>query len=213
MTRRTILIAVMAACAVAVLAGVLFWLLTDDPPRAAVVRAERTSAIYAPIDSRTRDSAPLTVAELFGAAELTSGEVTLARGGTEELRDCAEAVWGDAVTAAAGGCTQVLRARYGTADGAVSGQFTVFNMPDAASADRLVTALSARDGGFVRLARGVPDGFDATRSQANARALGHYVTVGWVGPVGPGPRVDLTRHQLALDGVNRAFAARVVDAS
>lgn len=82
------------------------------------------------------------------------------------------------------GCTQALRARYETEDGAVSGQFLIFNLADSAAADRLVAALGS--GGFVRPAPGTPEGFDGSRSWAQARALGHYATVSWVAPVAEG---------------------------
>ncbi|MCG5212475.1 hypothetical protein [Streptosporangium sp. KLBMP 9127] len=192
-------------------ATAVVWLTAGDPPRAAAFRGERTSAVYAPIATRVLDPEPLTVQEVFAASTVTSGRVTLARQGTEALTDCVEAVWGTAATEAVKGCNQVMRARYGTPDGKVSGQFTVFNLPDAAAADRLVAALEPA-GGFVRLAADQPPDFDGTRSRAQARALGHYVTVGWVAPVGGKGNVDLTYHQVALDTVGRAVNQRVVDA-
>jgi len=133
------------------------------------------------------------------------------RGAGSLSGDCAAAVWGSAADALAG-CTQVLRAVYASEDGAISGQFLVFNMPDAKAADALVEALDpAAERGFVRVAPEQPASFDAPRSWAQARALGHFVTLTWVGPVGD-ERPDLTGAQLALDGLGRALHQRVIDA-
>ncbi|GHH62138.1 hypothetical protein GCM10017673_00620 [Streptosporangium violaceochromogenes] len=176
-------------------------------PRPAVLHRETGTAHYAPIATRAADPDPLTVAEIFPTGSVTAGAAELARQETESLTDCAPALWGGAEAAAAG-CTQALRARYATGDGRVHGQFVIFNLADAASADRLVTAFG--DGGFVRPAPGTPDAFDGSRSWAQARALGHYVTVSWVGPVGGRDRVDLTYPQLAVDGLSLVIQRRLV---
>jgi hypothetical protein len=114
--------------------------------------------------------------------------------------------------AALAGCDQALTGVYGTAGGEIAGQFQVFNLPDGAKADALVTALNHHSDGFVRLGPGQPGSFDAIRSWAQVRALGHFVTVSWVGPVGD-ERVDLTGAQVALDGIGRVLQKRVVGAS
>ncbi|GAA3082966.1 hypothetical protein [Streptosporangium carneum] len=178
-----------------------------ENPRPATFRAEPTTAHYAPIASRAVDPAPLTVAEMFPRGSVTAGGVTLAGQGTEALTDCASAVWGSAEQAVAG-CTQALRARYATGDGKVLGQFVIFNLPDSAAADKLVTALG--DGGFVRPAPGTPENFDGSRGWAQARALGHYVTVSWVGPVRDGGATDLTYPQLAVDSPSLLIQRRLV---
>ncbi|MET9069973.1 hypothetical protein [Streptosporangium sandarakinum] len=203
--------AAVAVPVVAAGAAAFLWLRGGDLPRPATLRSETTSAIYAPIATRAADPAPLTVGEVFPAGSVAAGGATLARQGTETLTDCAAAVWGGAEEAVAG-CGQALRARYASADGRVFGQFVIFNLADAAAADRLVRAFSGpRDGGggFVRLAPEAPDGFGAARSWAQVRALGHYVTVSWVGPVGGGGRVDLTYPQVALDSLSLAVQRRL----
>ncbi|WP_285779865.1 hypothetical protein [Microtetraspora sp. NBRC 13810] len=208
---RARLIAAAGVC-VLLAGGAGFFLLREgDPLRPAVFGAERTSALYSPIDSRTRDPEPLTVQELFASAELGTGSAGLVRQATETLTDCAEAVWGDGVIEAVRGCSQALRARYESADGKVAAQFLIFNLPDGAAADRLLTALAS--GGFVRPAPDLPGGFDPARSRAQGRALGHYVTVAWVGPVGGRGRTDLTAQQLALDTLTRPLQQRVIDAT
>ncbi|GAA4226415.1 hypothetical protein FHR32_005900 [Streptosporangium album] len=198
-----------AAVLVVVIAGAAFLLLggDGDAPRPAAFRSEPTTAHYAPIATRAADPEPLTEAEMFPGGSVTSGQTTLASKETETITDCASVVWGSAEDAVTG-CTQVLRARYASPDDRVSGQFLIFNLADSAAADRLVTAL--RDGGFVRPAPGTPAGFDASRSWAQARALGHYVTVSWVAPVGRASRVDLTYPQVAVDSLSLVIQRRLL---
>jgi hypothetical protein len=142
-----------------------------------------------------------------GAESLVVSPVTLTIQGTEALTDCVQAVWGSAEDAVAG-CTQVLRAHYATPDGQISGQFLIFNLADSTAADKLVAAFGS--GGFVRLAPGMPAGFDGSHSWAQARALGHYVTLSWVGPAVPGSQVDLTASQVAVDGLSLVIQRRLV---
>ncbi|MEU8199690.1 hypothetical protein [Streptosporangium sp. NPDC049046] len=220
--RKWIIIVVLAGVAGV---GAFLWLGDEPAPRAAVLRAEPGTAHYAPIATRDLDPQPLTVAEMFPAPSVSAGTTKLALKATETLADCAEAVWGSAQDAL-GGCTQVLRARYETEDGAVSGQFLIFNLADSAAADRLVAALKGDGGdGFVRPAPDTPDGFDGSRSWAQVRGLGHYVTVSWVAPVAGGStaragageggeggegRVDLTYPQVAMDGLGLVIQRRLV---
>lgn len=194
-------------------AGAWWWLRDGTQATAGTYRMERSTAIYAPIANRKADPRPLTEQEILGpdTERLTANDTVLVRRAASLSGDCAAAVWGSAADALAG-CTQVLRAVYASEDGAISGQFLVFNMPDAKAADALVEALDpAAERGFVRVAPEQPASFDATRSWAQARALGHFVTLTWVGPVGD-ERPDLTGAQLALDGLGRALHQRVIDA-
>ena len=94
----------------------------------------------------------------------------------------------------------MLRARYETPDGRISGQFLIFNLADSAGRRQRSWPPSA-SGGFVRLAPGTPAGFDGARSRAQARALGHYVTLSWVGPVAPGKTGGPDLPQVAVDGL------------
>ncbi|WP_336209184.1 hypothetical protein [Nonomuraea sp. LPB2021202275-12-8] len=192
---RLVVALVVAALAVAAVGA---WLWPGrDLPRPAALRAEPTSALYALVDSRQADAAPLTTAELFTPATQTLGALT--RDAVEEFTDCDDALWG----ASAPGCTQALRATYTGA--AIAGQFVIFNLPDGRTADALVTAL--RKDGFVRQA--VP--FDAARSRAEVRALGHFVTVSWAGSVAGG--ADLVQPLIALDALGHAVQARVLAAT
>jgi len=193
--------------------GAWLWLRGEPGVTAAGYLGERSTAIYAPIATRARDARPLTQEEVLGpnTATLESGGTVLVRRAASLSGDCAAVVWGAAADALSG-CTQVLRAVYASRDGAVSGQFLMFNMPDSVAADALVAALEpARGLGFVRLAPEQPESFDAARSWAQARALGHYVTLSWVGPVGD-ERPDLTGARVALDGLGLAVQRRVIEA-
>ncbi|GAA4922311.1 hypothetical protein HD597_006423 [Nonomuraea thailandensis] len=167
-----------------------------EQPRPATFHAEPTSAFYAAIDTRQNDAAPLTLQEVFTADGKTLGKMSLAA--TREFTDCDEALWG--VTAS--GCTQALQATY--EGGSMSGQFVIFNLADGRAADALVAAL--RKNGFVR--QGIA--FEATGSRAQARAMGHYVTVSWVG--GTASAQDLVTTLVALDGLGRVVQGRIIAA-
>ncbi|WP_449064159.1 hypothetical protein [Planomonospora algeriensis] len=199
----------LAAAAVVVAAGTAsWWLLREEAGvRPATFRSELNTAHYAPIATRALDPEPLTAAEVFPAGQVASGGITLTGGRPESLADCASAVWGSAEAAVAG-CTQALRAGYTSADGRIAGQFLIFNLADSAAADRLVAAFG-RDG-FVRPAPGLSEAFDGARGWAQARALGHYVTVSWVAPRREGAAADLTHPQLAVDGLGFAVQRRLV---
>ena len=206
---------IVACAAVVVLAGgaTAFLKLHDEEgPRPGVYRGERTSAMYAPIATRRLDPAPLTEQEVFGpgGGSLTAAGVTLARRSVTVSADCSTAVWGSGPVAAVAGCTQVLRGVYAT--GGISGQFQIFNLPDGDAANGLVAALDHNGTGFLKLAPDQPESFDAGRSWAQVRALGHYVTVSWAGPVGD-ERVDPTGAVLALDGLGGVVQGRVIAAS
>jgi hypothetical protein len=210
---RTWIVVTAIAAALAGGGGALLFLRGHDGPRPGTYRGERTSAFYAPIGTRALDPRPLTQQEVFGpgTASLAAAGVTLVRRSVTVVSDCAAAVWGSGPRAAVAGCSQALRAVYVSAAGDVSGQFQIFNLPDGKAADTLVTALNHKGDGFVRLGPGQPGSFDAARSRAQVRALGHYVTVSWVGPAGD-ERADLTGAQIALDGLGRVVQGRVVGA-
>ncbi|WP_203983550.1 hypothetical protein [Sphaerisporangium rufum] len=205
-----------AAVAALAVAGVVTFAVTrpEQGPRPAVFRGERTSALYAPIDDRSADPRPPTGAEVFGQADtVAAAGVTMRRGQVSASADCAGALWGERTAAAAAGCAQVVRAAFTAVGGGISGQYAVFDMPDGAAADRLVDALDPKGGdGFLRPAPGQPPSFDAAHSRAAARALGHFVVVNWVGPVGDEGRADLTYPQLALERLGAFAQNRVLAA-
>ncbi|MEQ4716218.1 hypothetical protein [Nonomuraea sp. B19D2] len=195
MSRRVVIAVVLVSVAVIAVGGWLW--LRRDAPRPASLRAEPTSAFYAAIDTRQNDAAPLTLNEVFTPATRTLGTMRL--DSTRQVTDCDEVLWGVSAT----GCTQALQATY--KGSTVSGQFLIFNVSDGRAADALVSALG-KDG-FVR-----QDGvFEAARSRAQARAMGHYVTVSWVG--GTAPDQDLVTALVALDGLGRVVQSRIVAAT
>ncbi|MCK2220914.1 hypothetical protein MF672_044975 [Actinomadura sp. ATCC 31491] len=193
---RRLVISVVAANVLVI--AVIGWLwLRRDEPRPGSYHGEPTSAFYAAIDTRAQDGSPLTPQEVFTAANQTVG--TMRREATKEVADCDEILWG----ATAAGCTQALQATYRS--GTTAGQFVIFNMSDGRAADALVAALG-RDG-FVR--QDVL--FDAATSRAQARALGHYVTVSWAG--GTAHEQELVAALVALDGLGHVVQSRVVAAT
>ncbi|TMR21217.1 hypothetical protein ETD86_16130 [Nonomuraea turkmeniaca] len=195
MSRRVVISVVVANVVVIAAVGWL-WLRRDDP-RPAAFHGESTSAFYAAIDTRQNDSKPLTTQEVFTPAAQTLGTMRL--DSTQEFTDCDEALWG----ASAMGCTQALQGTY--KGSTVAGQFVIFNLSDGRAADALVAAL--RKDGFVR--QGIL--FEAAGSRAQARAMGHYVTVSWVG--GPAPAQELVAALVALDGLGRVAQGRIVAAT
>jgi hypothetical protein len=196
MSRRVLLS--VAALVLVVGLGVAGWLwFGAETPRPSALRAESTSAFYAAIDSRQSDAAPLTPDEVFPASSETLG--TLKRVAADAFTDCSELLVG----ASAEGCTQALRATY--KGGSLAGQFVIFNLADGKAADALVAAL--RQDAFVR--QDIP--FDVKGSSAQVRAMGHYVTVSWVG--GKASAQDLVTALIALDGLGRVVQDRIVAAT
>jgi hypothetical protein len=199
------LLVIAAVIVVAAAVGVGGWLwLGREQPRPATFHAEPTSAFYTAIDTRQNDAAPLTLQEVFTQDGKTLGKMSLVA--TREFTDCDEALWG----ATAPGCTQALQATY--QGGAMAGQFVIFNLGDGRAADALVAAL--RKDGFVRQ----DIAFEATGSRAQARAMGHYVTVSWVGGTAPAqelvtaPAQELVTALVALDGLGRVVQGRIIAA-
>ncbi|MEU6710904.1 hypothetical protein ABZ897_05425 [Nonomuraea sp. NPDC046802] len=195
MSRRVVIPVVIATALIVAVAGWM-WLRRDNP-RPASFHAESTSAFYASIDTRQSDPAPLTLQEVFTPA--TENIDSMRRQATEQFTDCSDALWGASAT----GCTQALRATYQGAS--MTGQFVIFNMTDGRAADALVAALG-KDG-FVR--QGIV--FDPAGSRAQARAMGHYVTVSWAG--GRQSVERLTAALIALDGLGRVVQSRIVNAT
>ncbi|MFI7704814.1 hypothetical protein [Nonomuraea sp. NPDC049480] len=195
MSRRVVISVVVANVVVIAVAGWL-WLRRDDP-RPAAFHGESTSAFYSTIDTRQNDAAPLTLREVFTPATQTLGTMRL--DGTREFTDCDEVLWGASAT----GCTQALQATY--RGDTMAGQFVIFNLSDGRAADALVAALG-KDG-FIR--QGIM--FDAAGSRAQARAMGHYVTVSWAG--GSAPAQQLVAALVALDGLGRVVQGRIVAAT
>ncbi|GII90376.1 hypothetical protein [Sinosporangium siamense] len=211
MLRRSSLVVLVTVVVLAAAGGVAFWLLSGGEDRPGVYRGEFTTAIYAPISTRAADGKPLSLIEVFGEdtrrLAVAGGRSPLRQGTSAVVDDCGDAVWGEGVEEVLDGCSQMLKAAYTSEDGKTAGEFFIFNMASAEGADLLVKAM--HDRAFVRR----ETGFDASRSSAQARSMGHYVTVSWVGPVGGTGRVDLAAEQVALDRLGQVVQARVVNAA
>ncbi|WP_459799153.1 hypothetical protein [Herbidospora sp. RD11066] len=162
----------------------------DDGHRPGTVRAEVSSAIYAPIARQQVDAAPLTEQEVFPAATLGA----MKKESVTVSADCAAAV-GTGVD----GCTQVVRALFRGPE--LVGQVAVFNLADVAASDAFVnrfkeelflTPLASENGGT-----------------AMVRAMGHFVSVSWVSADGDA-RPDLAEPLAALDLASRFVQARIL---
>ncbi|MBF8194603.1 hypothetical protein ITP53_54915 [Nonomuraea sp. K274] len=195
MSRRLVISVVVANVVIIAVVGWLW--LRPEQPRPAAFHGEPTSAFYSAIDTRGRDAAPLTLREVFPAAAQSVGTMRL--DATQEFTDCDEVLWG----ASAMGCTQALQATF--RGSTMAGQFVIFNLSDGRAADALVSALG-KDG-FVRQSIL----FDAAGSRAQARAMGHYVTVSWAG--GSAPAQELVATLVALDGLGRVVQSRIIAAT
>jgi hypothetical protein len=173
---------------------------------------------FAPIADRKADSAPLTVQEVFGAKSLKNGKLSLKLVQREAGGDCAAAVWGDEVAAklSGGGCSQVARGLYRSADGRYVAQYTLFDLSGVAAADDLVQALTTlHRGGWVRPldANAFPSG---GYTEASGHAMGHFAGLVWIGRAdGSEPKAtdDFVTLSLAVRGAEKAVFRRVVAAS
>ena len=171
-------LAVAAACA----AGAFIVLREGEPePAAPSASAEpdaRSSVeepigapeVVDPIASRATDTAPITVAELFGATEFTPAGATGAYQvlETEELENCADAGLDElAEILADTDCTQTVRATLINPDGEYAATAGVLNLADAAGAEALRAEIDA----------GLEGGFAALRTDGEAEELGRAATM------------------------------------
>ncbi|WP_326638438.1 hypothetical protein OG884_30065 [Streptosporangium sp. NBC_01755] len=189
-------------------------------PRPDVYKGWPSSKVFAPIAQSKADPGPLTVKELFAARTLKEGRITLRLAGTRLEADCAMATWGQGLAdlLAQGGCTQVARGLYVSADGRYVAQYTLFNLRDTASADTLVNALTTlHRGGWVRPLQATRAVFPAEgHTEAGGHAMGHYAGLVWIGRTDgaePGPRDDFVSLALTIRSVEKTIFRRVVAAS
>ncbi|WP_285579868.1 hypothetical protein [Herbidospora sp. NBRC 101105] len=181
--------------AVPVLAPVLVMVLAgcsgaEGVARPGTVRAEISSAIYAPIEQQRVDAAPLTEQEVFPAAALG----VMKKESVSLTADC-----GAAVAADVDGCTQVVRGLFRGPE--LVGQVAVFNLGDVAQADALVHRF--REELFLTPLASERAG------TAMVRAMGHFVAVSWVSAEGDA-KPDLAEPLAALDQASRFVQARIL---
>ncbi|GAA4184646.1 hypothetical protein GCM10022252_13860 [Streptosporangium oxazolinicum] len=189
-------------------------------PRPEVYKGWPSSKVFAPIAESKADPKPLTAKELFPKT-LKEGRTTLRLAGGPRLEtDCVAAVWGQGLAdlLTRGGCTQVARGLYASADGRYVAQYTLFNLRDTASADALVTTLTTMHrGGWVRPLQASRAAFPAAgHTEASGHAMGHYAGLVWLGRadgVEPGPRDDFVSLSLTVRATEKAIFRRIVAAS
>ncbi|RJL24695.1 hypothetical protein [Bailinhaonella thermotolerans] len=193
-----------------------------------VYRAWPQPSVFGPIADRAKDSRPLTAEEVFGKKTLSHPRVAAKEGEKAEpltLRledrrvdaDCRAAARGEAMaeTLAEADCSQVARARYVSEDGVYVAQYSLFNLRDAASAERLVTTLKTR---YVSAWVAPLESTFASGgySEGDGHVMGHYAGLVWIGRADgakPGRGDDLTALSLAVRGAEKAVFARIVAAS
>jgi hypothetical protein len=160
-----------------------------------------SSGVFGPINQRSSDQAPLTVAELFPDKTITdtTSKATLARRRTQVDGDCAKAMWGSNVgkVLRQGDCTQAVRAVYTDPKKGYAVTIGVFNLAGSTDADRAVEAFG--NGGFVKPLSGVSlgEGFSIGRGLA----MGHFAVVTWVKRIdGKGDEQDEALLSLLVTG-------------
>ncbi|MBG0829585.1 hypothetical protein HS041_17600 [Planomonospora sp. ID67723] len=190
---------------------------TGTEPRPDTYKGWASSKVFAPIAQRTADPDPLTLKDVFAEKTLKEGRVTLKLAGTKLDADCAAAVWGQALAdrLAQGGCTQVLRGLYTSADGRYVAQYTLFNLRDTASADALVTSLTTlhRGGWPLALDSGQAVFPAGGHTEASGHAMGHYAGLVWIGRADgadPDAKDDFVSLALTVRGPEKAVFRRVV---
>ncbi|MEU0480815.1 hypothetical protein ABZ260_16695 [Streptosporangium sp. NPDC006013] len=189
-------------------------------PRPDVYKGWPSSKVFAPIAQSKADPKPLTVKDLFATRTLKEGRVTLRLAATRLEAGCVMATWGQGLAdlLAQGGCTQVARGLYVSADGRYVAQYTLFNLRDTASADTLVNTLTTlHRGGWVRPLQAGKAVFPAGgHTESSGHAMGHYAGLVWIGRTDgadPGPKDDFVSLALTVRGVEKAIFRRIVAAS
>ncbi|WP_030919370.1 hypothetical protein [Streptosporangium amethystogenes] len=189
-------------------------------PRPDAYKGWPSSKVFAPIAQSKADPKPLTVKDLFATRTLKEGRITLRLAATRLEADCAMATWGQGLAdlLVQGGCTQVARGLYVSADGRHVAQYTLFNLRDTASADTLVNTLTTlHRGGWVRPLQAGKAVFPVGgHTESSGHAMGHYAGLVWIGRTDgadPGPKDDFVSLALTVRGVEKAIFRRIVAAS
>jgi hypothetical protein len=133
------------------------------------------------IGSRSQDSQPLTIADLFPPQFELNG-VTYVRTAAVLTKNCESAVYGGDLQAAlqSGKCDQVVRASYITSDGTMMGTVGVVNLTSSSAAQKagqatgpqeIVAPLAAKKGATSKLGKGT--------GVVQAEIKGHYLILMW----------------------------------
>ncbi|GAA2303295.1 hypothetical protein GCM10009853_070150 [Glycomyces scopariae] len=151
-----------------------------DEQQSAEDDASGAPEVVDPIASRSTDTAPLTVEELFTGESITpagaAGAYTVLE--AEELSDCAEAGLDELADLLADtDCTQTVRATILNPDGEYAATAGVLNLSTAAEAEELRTAIAAGlEGGFAVLRTdGGAEELGRADTQLGYNTYGHYL--------------------------------------
>ncbi len=153
------------------------------PLRTAAASSSPTPSLgpWKHITTRSEDSVPLTLTELF-PAQFSSGGTSGSRTIDQAGRDCPAAVLGAGLQSAVGkaGCTQVMRASYLTTDQKIMGTIGVLNLVNDAAAQRAGQATGSAE--FIDQ---LPAAHGPTHNLAKGTGLeeavykGHYLILIW----------------------------------
>ena len=150
-------------------------------PAAAPASPAPTLGPWKHIESRSLDSVPLTISQLFPAkftADGQSGTLTVSKKGTK----CAREVIGSKLAKAVGkaDCTQVLRASYLSTDRKIMATVGVLNLGDATAAGK-----AGKAAGAVEFVKQLESAHGPTRNIAKGTGIvaayvkGHYLILTW----------------------------------
>ncbi len=153
------------------------------PLRTAAASSSPTPSLgpWKHITTRSEDSVPLTLTELF-PAQFSSGGTSASRTIDQAGHDCPAAVLGAGLQSAVGkaGCTQVMRASYLTTDQKIMGTIGVLNLVNDAAAQRAGQATGSAE--FIDQ---LPAAHGPTHNLAKGTGLeeavykGHYLILIW----------------------------------
>jgi hypothetical protein len=153
-------------------------------PQSPAAGALPTGPLGAMLRSRATDPRPLTLREVFGRKSFTVSGVRYVMTTRHATRACTKTVHGAKLVSAmrTGGCNQVLRASFATADGKLAGTVGVANLKTARAASATAKLSNgAKDAYVVPLpGGGVTRTLGKGIAFASAEARGHYVVLSWI---------------------------------
>lgn len=171
--------------------------------------------VFAPVNQRSADNTPLTLAQAFSSktVSVVPAKATLRLSASKLDSTCASAVWGKSLSASLNrwGCSQAARGMY--TDKNFTAMVTIFNLANVQDANALVGFITPKsNNGFPRPLSG---SFGQAFSTARGLAMGHYAQVTWVQRAGgTGNEQDTQMLSLLIKlGVSPAILSRVAGKS
>lgn len=141
-----------------------------------------STKVFGPIAGRRADPRPLAAGEVAAPKTIsdTDAKASLKLATSKLDVGCSGAIWGGgfATVLQRAGCTQVSRAVY--TDKRYAAMVTIFNVADAAGADRVVAAVDPRAGQGFPQSPSAAVSFNQGFSTARGVAMGHYAVITWV---------------------------------